>query len=174
VWGVGTKLVTAYNQPALGGVYKLSAIREKAGEPFRHVVKLSEQIAKISTPGVQQVRRYHDPRDGHLVADAIIDEDSPPKGAVTVVDVQDPLRHKALDADLPWEPLLEPVFRAGARVYSVPDATAARARTLEQLQRLPPFSRRLQNPHEYPVGLEQGLSERRLALVKAAKEGTRS
>jgi nicotinate phosphoribosyltransferase len=174
VWGVGTKLVTAHDQPALGGVYKLSAIRERAGEPFRHVVKLSEQIAKISTPGIQQVRRYHDPHDGHLVADAIIDEEGPPQGAVTVVDVQDPLRHKPLDAHLPWEPLLEPVFRAGQCVYTVPDATSARARTLEQLKRLPPFSRRLQNPHEYPVGLEQGLAERRLALVKAAKGGTRS
>jgi nicotinate phosphoribosyltransferase len=174
VWGVGTKLVTAYDQPALGGVYKLSAIRDRAGEPFRHVVKLSEQIAKISTPGVQQVRRYHDPRDGHLVADAIIDEEAPPTGAVTVVDMQDPLRHKPLTADLPWETLLVPVFRAGARVYTVPEATVARARTLEQLERLPPFSRRLQNPHEYPVGLEQGLAERRLALVKAAKDGSRS
>lgn len=170
VWGVGTKLVTAHDQPALGGVYKLSAIRNSAGEPFRHVVKLSEQIAKISTPGIQQVRRYHDPDDGHLVADAIIDEESPPQGPVTVVDVQDPLRHKPLGADLPWETLLVPVFRAGKRVYTVPSAGSARARTLEQLRRLPPFSRRLQHPHEYPVGLEQGLAERRLTLVKAAKE----
>jgi nicotinate phosphoribosyltransferase len=171
VWGVGTKLVTAYDQPALGGVYKLAAIRPAAGGAFRHVVKLSEQIAKISTPGVQQVRRYHDPGDGHFVADAIVDEEAPPAGAVTVVDVQDPLRRKALPADLPWEPLLVPVFRAGECVYPMPDAAAAQARAKEQLRRLPTFSRRLQHPHEYPVGLERGLSDHRLALVRAAKAG---
>jgi nicotinate phosphoribosyltransferase len=172
VWGVGTKLVTAYDQPALGGVYKLGAIRSASGA-LRPVVKLSEQIAKISTPGIQQVRRYRDPGDAHFVADAIVDEQSPPQGDVTVVDMEDPLRHKPLSPELPWEPLLVPVFRGGKRVYDVPDATTARARTLEQLNHLPPTSRRLQNPHEYPVGLEQGLSDRRLALVKAAKEGAR-
>ena len=57
VWGVGTRLITAYDQPALGGVYKLTAIRPQGGA-WRHKIKLSEQEAKISTPGVLQVRRF--------------------------------------------------------------------------------------------------------------------
>lgn len=171
VWGVGTKLVTAYDQPALGGVYKLGAIRPPGAGPFRYVLKLSEQLSKVSTPGIQQVRRYHDAHDGRFVADAIVDEEALPPGPVTVADLEDPLRHKALPADQPYQTLLVPVFRAGERVYDVPSAGAARAHTRAQLDHLSSYSRRLQNPHEYPVGLEQGLSERRLALVRAAKEG---
>ena len=54
VWGVGTKLATAFDQPALGGVYKLSAIRPRGGE-WSYKVKLSEQSIKTSNPGIQQV-----------------------------------------------------------------------------------------------------------------------
>ena len=60
VWGVGTKLATAYDQPALGGVYKLSALRDGDGR-WQYKLKLSEQAAKISNPGVLQVRRFRSP-----------------------------------------------------------------------------------------------------------------
>lgn len=58
VWGVGTKLVTAEDQPALGGVYKLSCVRDSVGEAWQPRLKLSEQAIKISTPGIHQIRRY--------------------------------------------------------------------------------------------------------------------
>jgi nicotinate phosphoribosyltransferase len=58
-WGVGTHLVTAYDQPALDGIYKLSALRNKEGL-WESKLKLSEQTAKISNPGRHQVRRYID------------------------------------------------------------------------------------------------------------------
>ncbi len=57
VWGVGTQLVTAFDQPALGCVYKLAAWRTPGG-PWQYPIKLSEQLIKISTPGMQQIRRY--------------------------------------------------------------------------------------------------------------------
>src|SRR5574341_611252 len=63
VWGVGTRLVTGHDDPALGGVYKLSAVRMKPGGPWVPRVKLSEQANKTSLPGLLQVRRYHD-QDG--------------------------------------------------------------------------------------------------------------
>ena len=59
VWGVGTKLATSWDQPALGGVYKLSAIRRDGG-PWEPRIKVSEQTAKVTTPGVLGVRRYRD------------------------------------------------------------------------------------------------------------------
>ncbi len=70
VWGVGTRLVTGWDEPALGGVYKLSAVRDGPGSPWSYRVKLSEQAAKITIPGVLQVRRFEHgdrvPRRRHL------------------------------------------------------------------------------------------------------------
>ena len=57
IWGVGTKLATAYDQPALGGVYKLGALMD-AAENWQPKVKLSEQAIKTSIPGILQVRRF--------------------------------------------------------------------------------------------------------------------
>ena len=73
VWGVGTRLVTGCDQPALGGVYKLGAIR-RPGEPWSHRLKLSEQAVKVSNPGILQVRRYGD--DRQFLADVIYDEET--------------------------------------------------------------------------------------------------
>ena len=57
VYGVGTRLITAYDEPALGGVYKLGAIRDAAGA-WQPRIKVSEQTIKTSNPGILQVRRY--------------------------------------------------------------------------------------------------------------------
>lgn len=166
IWGVGTRLVTGGGQGALDGVYKLSAIREGGG-PWRHRVKLSEQAGKISVPGVQQVRRFHD-ANGRFVADAIFDEEHSPGPALTIVDPVDPTRRKHV-VDLPSDDLLRPVFRGGELVYQVPTLAASRARTLEQLAALPPWCKRLQNPHKYPVGLESGLADLRTRLIFEAR-----
>jgi nicotinate phosphoribosyltransferase len=62
VWGVGTRLVTAYDQPALGGVYKMTGLRKPDGG-WDYKVKVSEQIAKITTPGLLQVRRFRSEKE---------------------------------------------------------------------------------------------------------------
>src|SRR5262249_44569484 len=71
IWGVGTRLVTAYDQPALGGVYKLAAVRNLDGQ-WQPKLKLSEEAAKITNPGVLQVRRFR--IENELIGDAIFDE----------------------------------------------------------------------------------------------------
>ncbi|MFM8396364.1 MAG: nicotinate phosphoribosyltransferase, partial [Pirellula sp.] len=76
IWGVGTKLATAYDQAALGGVYKLGAIKDPTGS-WQHRIKLSEQMIKTSTPGIQQVRRFYDAQR-HALCDMIYDEIMPP------------------------------------------------------------------------------------------------
>ncbi len=164
VWGVGTRLVTGCDDPALGGVYKLSAVRS-SGEAWQYKVKLSEQAAKVSTPGVLQVRRYYAAGDGAPLADAIIDENAMCDGRVTIVDPLDMTRRKTVPDGSASEDLLVPVFRGGRRVYEVPDLPSIRRRAAEQLASFPGAIKRFVNPHEYFVGLERGLHERKTRLI---------
>jgi nicotinate phosphoribosyltransferase len=166
VWGVGTRLVTGGDQAALGGVYKLGAVREPGGA-WRHKVKVSEQAVKTSNPGIQQVRRYSGP-DGY-VADVIYDEETGIDAAPVVVDPLDPTRRKRIAADTPFTDLLVPVLRAGRLVYEAPPIEAVRARAREQVARLHPGIRRFVNPHQYPVGLALELHELKTRLVLEAR-----
>jgi nicotinate phosphoribosyltransferase len=167
VWGVGTKLATAYDHPALDGVYKLSAIRDP-GRPWTYRVKLSEQEAKISTPGVLQVRRFT--RQEEPVADIIFDENRPPDRDWTRVDPMDTTRQIETQDATGSEDLLVPVFRQGTAVYDPPPVSSVRDRTLGQLSRFHEGIKRLVNPHTFPVGLEKGLYEIKARLVREARE----
>jgi nicotinate phosphoribosyltransferase len=166
VWGVGTKLATCYDQPALGGVYKLAAIRGP-DEAWDYKVKLSEQAIKVSNPGVQQVRRFRN-SDG-FVADAIYDEERVPDGDWTMVDALDPTRRKLLGDDVEGEDLLVPVFRGGKLEYAVPTLEDVRARVRSQLDDFHPGIARFLNPHEYPVGLEKSLYDLKTKLILEAR-----
>ena len=166
VWGVGTKLVTAYDQPALGGVYKLSAVRGKDGA-WQHKVKLSEQAAKVSNPGLQQVRRFR--RDGAFLGDMIYDLDGPANQSHVIVDPLDQTRRKHIPADAEFEDLLVPVFRGGKLVYDPPAIGAIRERTHTQLDGFHEGHKRFLNPHEYAVGLAPALHDLKTRLILAAR-----
>ncbi|MBI3892770.1 MAG: nicotinate phosphoribosyltransferase [Candidatus Wallbacteria bacterium] len=165
VWGVGTRLVTGHDEPALGGVYKLGAVREDG--VWRYRVKLSEQAAKISNPGVLQVRRFSHERG--FEADAIYDEERPPAGPWAIVDPLDPTRRKQLAQGAPCEDLLVPVFRAGRLVYEPPPLSRIRERVVAQLAGLHSGVKRFLNPHSYPVGLEESLHETKTQFVMQAR-----
>jgi nicotinate phosphoribosyltransferase len=183
VWGVGTRLATAFDEPALGGVYKLSAIRAPGG-PWENKVKLSEQAVKVSNPGILQVRRYS--RSGQAIGDMIFDEVSAltpiplsktkARGEFSVmVDPLDMTRRKDFSEDsaanekISHENLLLPIFRGGKRVYAFPALAASRARVVEQLASFHDGVKRFVNPHKYPVGLELGLHERKTRLILKAR-----
>ena len=170
VWGVGTKLVTAFDQPALGGVYKLAALQNETGG-WDYKIKLSEQAIKTSTPGIQQVRRY---RDEHgFTADMIYNEEdvADVNNLTTMIDPLDFTKRKRFPATQPYENLLVPVFRAGERVYTQPDIDTVRARVQTQLAGLHPGVKRFVNPHTYPVGLEKNLYELKTRLILEHREG---
>jgi nicotinate phosphoribosyltransferase len=166
IWGVGTRLVTAYDQPALGGVYKLSAIR-KPGGAWEHKVKLSEQAAKITNPGILQVRRFRTEKE--FVGDAIYDLELGLPPAVTIVDPLDVTRRKHIPAETAHEDLLIPIFRQGKLVYEPPTLDEIRYRVQRQLEMLHPGIKRSVNPHEYPAGLELALHELKTKLVLKAR-----
>lgn len=166
VWGVGTKLVTGGDQAALGGVYKLSAVRDDAGH-WQPRIKLSEQAIKISTPGLQQIRRFS--RDGKFIADAIFDAEQNCPEPCTIIDPTENLRHTTLPAGTVYEDLLQPLFKNGELLGKLPSLTESRARCLAQLAALSPSIRRLANPHNYPAGLEAGLHQKKLDLIKKTR-----
>jgi len=167
VWGIGTKLVTAYDQPALGGIYKLSAIRRE-GENWQYKVKLSEQSLKTSTPGILQVRRFRD-ANGY-VADMIYDTLLGISSKPIIIDPVDHLRRKKLDTSkLVHEDLLVPVLQAGRQVYRQPALGEIQQRTISQLKNFHQGVLRLDHPHSYPAGLEQRLHELKMKLILEAK-----
>lgn len=172
VWGVGTRLATAFDQPAFGGVYKLSSYREPGGD-WEDRIKLSEQAIKLSTPGSLQVRRCW--RGDEPVADMIWDESAPPSAghAPTIIDPLDPTRRRPLDDMTHTEDLLEPVFRRGERCRDLPDIHAGHRRTGQQLSAFHAGVRRFVNPHGFPVGLEAGLHARRTELIIETRERMR-
>ena len=164
-WGVGTRLVTGADDAALGGVYKLSAVRTPGG-PWKGRIKLSEQSAKISVPGVLQVRRFTAANEfaGDLIYDVADGAQSR-----TLVDMLDVTRRKTIPEGVPHEELLVPVLRGGDLVYTPPPLAESRARTKAQLARLHAGIKRFVNPHQYPVGLEPALHERRLRMILEAR-----
>jgi nicotinate phosphoribosyltransferase len=167
LWGVGTKLVTAYDQPALGGVYKLSAIR-RPGEQWEPRIKISEQTAKVTIPGILGVRRFLDD-EGALVGDMIYDVEDPPTDEPQMIDPADPTRRKRFAQVQPFEELLVPVVVGGRRVYDPPTLSRVRERARQQVASLDPSIRRFLNPHSYPVGLERSVHALRMRLIVLAR-----
>jgi nicotinate phosphoribosyltransferase len=167
VWCVGTRLVTAYDDAALGGVYKLAAVRGGPRGPWEPRIKLSEQAAKTTTPGVLQVRRFADERG--FIADMVFDETRGVAEPPTIVDPLDPTRRRRLHDKMTAEDLLVPVVRGGEVIYASPTLDRIRERTRAQLASLHPGIKRFLNPHAYPVGLEQGLHEAKTSLVFAVR-----
>jgi len=162
-WGIGTKLVTAFDQPALGGVYKLGAIRNAAGS-WDYKLKLSEQLVKISTPGIQQVRRFYG-KDG-LIADMIYSEEESVSAPATIVDPNDPTRSKVLGAEVAYKDLLVPIFTKGKLIYNQPILPDIQEYARQQVKQLHETSRRLLNPHLYPVGLEEQLHKWKMVMIR--------
>ena len=165
-WGVGTKLACAYDQPTLGGVYKLSATYSEDRNEWIDHIKVSESLQKLTTPGVLDVRRYYD-SDGKVAGDMVFDTNSGVNDEEIIVDPADALRRKCLAGNR-WELLLKPLARNGECVLteSQRSANEARKRAFAGLESLDETQKRVLNPHTYPVGLEKDLFIRRADLVK--------
>lgn len=163
VWGVGTKLATAYDQPALGGVYKLAALKKEG--KWHYKVKLSEQAIKVSNPGCLQVRRYID-QEGFYQGDMIYDETLDVKKD-QIIDPGDFTRRKTLAGT--YKDLLVPVFKDGTCCYETESLEVIRKRVNDEVTHLHKGICRLSNPHEYPVGLEEELYLLKQRLIMKAR-----
>lgn len=165
IWGVGTNLVTGKDQPALDGVYKLAAIQNEKGE-WQHRLKLSEQTAKVTNPGILQVRRFFDGQ--FYTADAIYDELIGIKDPCTIIDSQDP-NHQVIGTKHAMD-LLVPIFRKGKLVYKSPTLHDMQKHTKQELSRLPVAMERFTNPQPYFAGLEKSLYQKKLEMIRKLRE----
>jgi nicotinate phosphoribosyltransferase len=155
VWGVGTRLVTAYDQPALGGVYKLGAIKAPTETEWNYKIKLSEQAIKVSNPGILQVHRYFDEKSAPI-ADVIFNENEKNHTDELVT-----FDNKVVDlSNFQSKKLLRPIFRQGKLVYELPNIHAIRNRTIQQVRQ---FDEQVLNG--YNIGLEKELNERKKVLM---------
>ena len=163
-FGVGTKLVTAFDQPALGGVYKLGAYRDDHGA-WRDAIKLSEQPIKISNPGVLAVKRLR--RDGELAGDVIYDSE---RGFVgpAIHDIEHPMLPPHTPPHDQADDLLVRVMDRGTVLAPLPGLEAARARAAAELAALSPRTRRFLNPQPYPVGLDNHVHARKMKMIAEA------
>jgi nicotinate phosphoribosyltransferase len=163
VWGVGTRLATAHGQSALGGVYKLSAIRDESGN-WRYKIKISSEVGKSSNPGILQVRRFSD--GSQFSGDVIYNEAEPPEGDWVLANMETGETTVMLPAPARGEDLLRPAVRGGTVVAECPPLPELQRRAKEQLARFPESLRQLREPRGYPVGLEQGLYRLRARMLE--------
>ncbi len=159
VWGVGTKLATAYDEPTLDGIYKLAAVRGADGE-WRYCIKLSDDEGKITNPGIQQVQRFS--RDGRYVGDMIFDETWGCSQSDPLMPVADEGKPVSLPAGARGENLLQPVYHKGEMVYEPPKLSELRQRGLEQMTAFADID----GDRHYPVGLEPRLRRCKDELIR--------
>jgi len=157
VWGVGTRLVSGGPDAALGGVYKLSALRDAAGR-WQLKAKRSETRAKASTPGMLQVRRYSDRES--ISFDLIYDELHPPTDSWVGIDPQACDSDRTVGSEMPYENLLKPVLSQGEVIDSPASLEQSRLLLRSQLAKLPDRLLRLDSQERLPVLVERGLFER--------------
>lgn len=150
-WGVGTRLVTSFQEPALGGVYKLVASFE--GNAWAPKFKRSSTPAKATLPGRKQLWRVE--RDGRLERDvlSLIDEPAPELALP-----RDPGVEIAAIGPGSARPLLESRMERGRRLTPAEPLSAARARCGGELGKLAGEFQRIDRPDPFPVGLSSKLA----------------
>ena len=164
--GIGTHLITGNPQPALGGVYKLSAVRADASSSWVPKIKLSENTVKLTTPGVLDTMRYYDD-NGMFAGDVVFDEQHGCPQECVGVDPMDDTHRKRYAAQLKRERMLVPFVRDGRVVApQIADVHDAKRRCGEQMAKLDNSIKRFLNPHRYPAGIEKGLFESRTRMIR--------
>lgn len=155
-FGVGTKMVTGYDQPALDGVYKMA---QANGKPR---LKISENIEKISNPGTKNVRRYFDSQ-GRFMLDAIVLE-----GENRIEKIFHPdFEFKSTSVKgYDFEPLHTDIVDNGKLVYKWPTLKQIFKYSNERKNRLPSEHKRFKFPHIYRVGVSRKLFQLKRQLIK--------
>ncbi|TCL37598.1 nicotinate phosphoribosyltransferase [Anaerospora hongkongensis] len=164
-WGVGTKLITSEGCSALGGVYKLAA---EVGAVTVPKMKFSNNVEKITNPGIKKVFRIYDKKSGKIRADIITlaDEEISTNEDLALMDPTHSWKRMTLcRGTFTVQELLVPIFRNGQCVYDQPQLSVIQNYAKEQLQTLWDEYRRLVNPHIMKIDLSDKLYDLKKELI---------
>ena len=172
-WGVGTRLITANDNPAFGGVYKLAAVKDADSTEFTPKIKLSENTEKVTNPGNKTVYRLYNKKTGKIRADLICLADEKLDADQNMV-LFDPIdtwkKTKVLGGTYEVRELLVPVIREGKRVYESPSVMELRDYCQKEQNTLWDESRRFVNPQKVYVDLSQKLWDLKKNLLEEMSE----
>ena len=166
-FGVGERLITSSSEPVFGGVYKLAAVENPDGT-ITPKIKISENVAKITTPGVKKIYRLYDRETDKAIADVITLADE-------VIDDEKP--YEIFDPEYTWKrktienfravELRTQIFKNGECTYKPRALNAIRAYCAAQIDTLWDEVTRFENPHNYYVDLSQALWDQKNELLSA-------
>lgn len=171
LWGVGTKLITSADMPALGGVYKLAAIKD--GDKFVPKIKLSDNSAKITNPGFKTVYRIYD-KQGMAQADVIalrgevFDEKQP----LIITHPVERWKKMTFEAgEYSIKEIVCPVLKGGKAVGALP--SLEKICEFAQMEKASFWDeyKRLDQPHIYKVDLSDGLYELKTNMISEIRQG---
>ena len=172
-WGVGTRLITANDNPAFGGVYKLAAVKDADSTEFTPKIKLSENTEKVTNPGNKTVYRLYNKKTRKIRADLICLADEKLDADQNMV-LFDPIdtwkKTKVLGGTYEVRELLVPVIREGKRVYESPSVMELREYCQKEQNTLWDESRRFVNPQKVYVDLSQKLWDLKKNLLEEMSE----
>ena len=159
-YGVGERMITSKSDPVFGGVYKLAAVQNDAGE-FVPKIKISENVEKITNPGRRKLWRIYSRETGYALADLITMYDEEVNGdePFAYVDPVKPWKKMKFE-NVDVKELQVPIFRDGKLVYDKPELDAIKAYVTEQLDhQIWEEEQRFTNPHIHYVDLSKKLYE---------------
>lgn len=170
VWGIGTKLITGYDQPALGAVYKIVSIENDEGR-MEDTIKISSSPEKVTTPGKKNVYRIIDRENGRAEGDYITmhDEDPASEERIKMFHPIHTFISKFV-TNFEAKDLHEKVVENGKIIYDCPSVQEIQQYAVGSLSLLWEEYKRSLNPEEYPVDLSQKCWDNKMNNIEEAKE----
>lgn len=168
-WGIGTKLITAYDQAALGAVYKIVSIEDENGT-MKDTIKISSNPEKVTTPGLKKVCRIINNKNHHAEGDYIALEDEQlPEKRLKMFHPTHTYINKVV-TNFTVRELHQDIFVNGELVYKVPSLKESREYAKKNLDFLWDEFKRILNPEEYPVDLSKKCWDNKMKNIEEVKE----